>query len=617
MGYAESDRTSVTIVGLGPRGLSVLERIAYFAQRRSQTGELLIELVDPGECGQGTHYARQFRHLLTNTLATQVTIFPPDSALGENRGPSFSEWATQAGYRRVGGGYYPVGEAIGEPIGDQDYLPRYLLGEYFSAAFDRVVHALPAHVRIRHRRHRARDIRRENDGFVVELDNGHRFATDFVILTTGHGRRRPTRQDIELDAFAKHHARDNERLAYFQSAYPVEQLESISPAATVAICGLGLTAHDVISQLTVGRGGHFQIEGSTLRYERSGREPRLLLYSRTCLPFSCRAINQKGPGGRYIARYFTPEAIAELRASAQRSRGSAQIDFVSEVLPLVMQDMAYARHTAQTEAPLPPEHFQSGIEERAAIEQILDPLRDRSFASFEDFRGFFRTFLIEDLAEAERGNLRSPVKAAADVLRDLRDHFRLAAEYGGFTPDSQAIFIENFVNTLNRIVFGPPRHRNAELLCLLDCGVVDLAGGPNSQTSADSSHAQFVIESGFGAQILRRRADVVIASRIDVFSPLDDDSPLMGNLLRRRLIRPYCNGDYHPGGIDIDRDNHVINAEGAREPRMWAVGYLVEGPHYYTQELPRPGRLSRLTLDAQRCVNKLFEALTRAQATAA
>jgi len=618
MDYAASNRTSVTIVGLGPRGLSVLERIVYAAQRQPRTGELLIELVDPGECGQGTHCARQFRHLLTNTLATQVTIFPPDSAAGEKHGLSFGEWAKQAGYRRVGTGFHPVGESMGEPIGDQDYLPRYLLGEYFSAAFDRVVRALPPHVRIRHRRHRVSDIRRRgSNGFEVELENGHDFATDFVILTTGHGRRRPTRQDQELQAFVARHAHENELLGYFRSAYPVEQLERISPDATVAICGLGLTAHDVISQLTVGRGGRFHVEEGTLRYERSGREPHLLVYSRKCLPFSCRAINQKGPGGRYVARYFTAEAVAALRASAHRLRGSRQIDFVTEVLPLVMRDMAYARHMALADSPLPPEHFELGAEERAAIEQILDPLKNRRFAGLEDFRSFFREFLVEDLAQAERGNLRSPVKAAADVLRDVRDVFRAAAEYGGFTSASHAVFIEDFVNTLNRIVFGPPRHRNAELLCLLDSGVIDLAGGPDSSTSGDSSRAKFVIESRFGTQVVRRMADVLIASRIDVFSPLEDDSTLMGNLLRRGLIRPYHNGDYHPGGIDIDRGNHVINVEGLREPRMWAVGYLVEGPHYYTQELPRPGSLSRLTLDAQQCVDGLFNALLRVQTTAA
>ena len=50
----------------------------------------------------------------------------------------------------------------------------------------------------------------------------------------------------------------------------------ISPQAVVAIQGLGLTGHDVIAELTVGRGGRFAETGSRLRYLPSGREPRLL-----------------------------------------------------------------------------------------------------------------------------------------------------------------------------------------------------------------------------------------------------------------------------------------------------------------------------------------------------
>jgi uncharacterized NAD(P)/FAD-binding protein YdhS len=46
-------RTSVTIIGMGPRGLSVLERLAAAAAAR----QLLLDiiLIDPGECGAGVH----------------------------------------------------------------------------------------------------------------------------------------------------------------------------------------------------------------------------------------------------------------------------------------------------------------------------------------------------------------------------------------------------------------------------------------------------------------------------------------------------------------------------------------------------------------------------------
>jgi len=69
----------VVIVGAGPRGLGVLERItAVYAERAPDWG-LHVHLVDPGEPGQGTHKSFQPEHLLTNTVAGQLTLFTDES----------------------------------------------------------------------------------------------------------------------------------------------------------------------------------------------------------------------------------------------------------------------------------------------------------------------------------------------------------------------------------------------------------------------------------------------------------------------------------------------------------------------------------------------------------
>ncbi|APA90341.1 hypothetical protein BJG93_32550 (plasmid) [Paraburkholderia sprentiae WSM5005] len=331
--------------------------------------------------------------------------------------------------------------------------------------------------------------------------------------------------------------------------------------------------------------------------------------SRKSLPFSGRSVNQKSVGGRDVARFFTIEAIEALRIQARAMRGSPQIDFVNEALPLVKADMAYARRLALDGVASLDTGWVPDAAELAVIDAILDPLAGRSFTSMAEFEVYFREFLLDDLCEIDKGNVHGPVKAATDVLRDLRDHFRFAAEYAGFTPESHAVFVGEFVPTLNRIVFGPPRHRNDELLALLDAGIVELAGGPVAHTGVDEARAQFVIETTFAGRVERRHADVLALSRIDVYSPLNDAAPLTADMIQRGVIRPHMNGDYHPGGIDIDTNNNVLSADGRVQSNLWAIGYLVEGPHYYTQELPRPGRLSRLTLDAQQCVEALFASL--------
>jgi hypothetical protein len=53
-------------------------------------------------------------------------------------------------------------------------------------------------------------------------------------------------------------------------------------------------------------------------------------------------------------------------------------------------------------------------------------------------------------------------------------------------------------------------------------------------------------------------------------------------MLKRGLSRPYYNGVFHPGGIDIDRNGQPLDGQGAVLPNVWALGYPAEGAHYYT-----------------------------------
>ena len=66
---------AVAIVGMGPRGLTVLERILEHAHSLPEASRLDIEVFEPGDCGQGVHPAGQSDHLLINTVASQVTMF--------------------------------------------------------------------------------------------------------------------------------------------------------------------------------------------------------------------------------------------------------------------------------------------------------------------------------------------------------------------------------------------------------------------------------------------------------------------------------------------------------------------------------------------------------------
>lgn len=434
--------------------------------------------------------------------------------------------------------------------------------------------------------------------------------SDFVFLTTGHGRNQPSALDEKLAAFARAHARHNSRLAFVRHAYPLAQLNGIAAGARVAIQGLGLAAHDIIAELTVGRGGAFVRGGHGLRYRRSGDEPRLTLCSRNCLPAAARGVNQKGLDGRHQPHYFTPDAVAALRRLALAARGSSQLDFERELLPLLKREMAWVYRSTLAKAEAggvapDPAGFVPSADDEALIDQLLFPLRGRQFATLDQFRAFFSGWLRADLAQARLGNIGSATKAATDVLRDVRATLQAAIEHGGLTPASHRQFLELYHPAFNRSAFGPPLRRNQELLALLDAGVIEILSGPGSSIGLDERNACYVLGTEFGGEVVEHPVDVLLIARLDGFFPAIDDSLLIRNVLGRGLVRPYFNGSYHPGGIDIDRAGRPRDEFGQPSRNIWALGYLAEGAHYYTHALPRPQMRSRQVLDADRRVHAM------------
>lgn len=598
----------VVIVGGGPRALTILERLAFLGRRTPIPNKVTVHVIDPGRPGHGAHNTSQHQSLLTNTLASQVTIFAPkdsDDPMSEHTGPSFTEWARESGLRRVGNDF---GYAAGNPVSDDDYLPRAFLGSYLADAFDKIVSAMPENISVRHHSSTVLDIEPDPDGcYHLRLSDGSNLPASFCFLTTGHCRSIPSPEDNARREFAQDHSRRNPKLAYVANPYPLACLDRIDRGCVVAIQGLGLTAYDVIATLTFGRGGKFEGEGLTRTYIPSGNEPKIRLFSRNSLPYAARGVNQKGIAGRHVARFFTREAVEELRRQHHVAGLSPQLDFQKEVMPLLELEMAYAYRCAATGKMVEPEEFLAVTSDLEVIRGILEPPFARQADDHVGFVDAIKEHIAADLMAAYEGNLRSPIKAATDVIRDARDAIAAAVEFSGLTPSSHRFFCEQFVPVMNRVAFGPPRHRNAELLSLIDAGIVDWAGGPGAVVGLDVDSAKYVITTQYSGGSARTEADVLVVARLPSYRPTEDASALTANLLRRGLIREYRNGHYHPYGLDIDTNQHPIAATGEPWRTIWAIGYPVEGARFYTHALPRPFRRSTQVVDAERAVVELME----------
>lgn len=595
---------SIVIIGMGQRGLTLLERLHAVLSHRELNVKIDLHLIDPSTPGQGIHEWTQPEHLLVNTIAGQITMYCDESVTDAGPvllGPSALDWALERGYKKIDNRF--VVADCGEPVDENTYLPRALLGEYLTWVYDKLIGDLPHYVNVvNHRRDAINVTPRIENKFDVKLEGGFVIEADYVFMTMGHSLGGKDAFDLKFETWVNAGKSGNSRLNYFRMPYPISLLNSISSQAKVAICGVGLTATDAISALTLGVGGRFEkVAFDRYKYTPCGREPEIAVFSRQGLPAGGRAVNQKGTYGQYKAKFFTREFVDECRQQNLCERNNAQLDFDRDLWPMLKKEMSYVYSCTAKGEWVPPSDFQSEPEADAAIDLLMVPAAHRTFVDQDEYRRYVRQHLVEDIADCFDGNVNNPRKAAADILRDIRDNIRYAVDYCGLTPESHRRFLSYWCSISNRIASGPPKERNMEMLALIDAGVLSFFG-PTPVMAYDQSCNRFTLSTDRFAQPVTESFDVLIRAKVDLFEPQSSPSPLIQNMLASGVITPFKNGDFIPSGIEINETVNVIDRKGAVLSNLWALGYVVEGAHFYTYVLPRSYSNSRGLQDAGRAV---------------
>ncbi|MFE4666726.1 FAD/NAD(P)-binding protein [Streptomyces sp. NPDC056716] len=581
---------SVALVGAGPRGTSVLERLCASApELLPPHAELTIHVIDPAPPGPGRVWrTEQSAELLMNTVASQVTLFTDDSVdcSGPIRpGPSLYEWAAGT-------------------LGPDTYPTRAQYGRYLEWVFERTVRAAPPSVRVE--TYRARAVRLDDDGpgggQLLALDDG-RLLTGLsaVVLAQGHLSLAPAAEERRQAAYAAEHG-----LCHVPPANPADvDLSPLAPGEPVLLRGLGLNFFDHMALLTTGRGGRFVRAGTSLRYLPSGREPRLHAGSRRGVPYQARGDNEKGPFGRHLPRVLTPEVISGFRKRADS--GDAP-DFLAEVWPLVAKEVetvyyetllagaergaGFAErwlgvpHGDDEEARLLDE-FGVGGRDRWSWERISRPYAGERFADRAQWRRWLLGQLREDAAEAARGNVRGPLKAALDVLRDLRNEIRLVVDHGGLGGASRRDHLDRWYTPLNAFLsIGPPRRRIEELAALVEAGVVEVLGPRLEVRCAEGAwvaHSPDVPGS-------RVRVTSLVEARLPEPRLERTADELLAGLLRTGQCRAHVADGYGTGGLDVTpRPYRLLDRRGVAHARRFAFGVPTEGVHWVTAAGARPG----------------------------
>jgi len=608
----------IAIVGLGPWGVCALERVVTTARRGLRPGlEVEVHVIEPGTPGSGVYDVTQPDYLLMNNPCGQISLYPFASEADQPRyGVGLHEWAVGQGYRWVGD---VCGvDHSGRPIEAHDFLPRRLMGEYLQWFYRALVADSPSTVRIVLHPTMAIDLLETSDGSeAVCMANGSTLVVDHVIVTSGHTANADDAEGASLPRRLR--------------PYPVTRyVESLPEDATVAVAGMGLVALDVVTALSVGRGGQFVEHGDVLRYRPGGREPKIQMFSRSGLPYTAKSVTGIDRSDVYRPVICTADALDQLSGRANGSR--RQVDLRTELLPLLFAEM-YVRYYAQVAfragsaagaaavreelgAAWAQDRFQAELASHAERFGAFDAEavffgHETMYQSSDDYERQVYGMLADDLREAQVPDGFSPVKSAAEVFRIFRDPIRSVVEYGGLSLDSYLEFNADVRSRINRLVAGPPALRSRQLLALMDAGVLKLPYGPAPALGpATGGHDPELTHARISSTALHHAhagdVDVVIRGHLDEPRIDGSASVLLTHLYDRRRVSQFRYGAVTVGSVDLTADGHPIDIVGRPQKRIWMFGVLTEGVRHFTHYIPSPKSRIRAFEDLGACVAEIL-----------
>ena len=602
------------IIGAGPRGTSVLERLLArsAAHRAGSAGALKvhIDVVDPYPAGPGHVWQpQQSRLFLMNTQSFYPTLIPEDPSLpAPLAGTSFDKWRERQ-QRDPLPSLTADERAELAVLESNDFPSRALYGRYLRSTLEDLLDKAPDGVTVQFHETSAVSVRPAGDGtFDVGLATGETLRTGSVVLALGHIPSRLNPEQRELQAAAEHLG-----LQYFPPAAPADVDWSRIPAGEpVLVRGMGLNFFDTMVQLTEGRGGKFVTGGGRLEYEPSGQEPLIIAASRRGTPYRAKAALDGYYPASVTLRYLTEAALERFR------RAGIRPGFDHDLWPLLHRDTLWAYYStlvraqpaavpdraaflAALEEALHP-HAHSAANWEDSVESVLAvhvgprhrldlpalaaPLAGRTFGSRTELDAAVVEYLLDDARRSSLGE-DDPVKMAIGALHHGRAVLKTAVADGGITDASWVAGLRGwFESFVEGLASGPPALRSEQLAALARAGVVSFVG-PDPKFGVDRRTRMFTASSPWvdGPPAAARTMVEALAPGNRVSA---NDSPLLGQLLADGAVRPRLmmtaeGAPVQSTGLDVvPHPYRPVAANGAVTEGMYVLGLQLSSNQWGT-----------------------------------
>lgn len=551
----------VALVGVGPRGTSVLERLMTLWERLAdeERPNLTVHIIDPYQPGAGHVWrADQSRFFLMNTPALFPTVVPVRQTTGRlSVGPialSFDDWRKLM-LREPEGNLSDGDRDELSSLTSSAFPSRPIYGRYLGWVYQQLIERCGNGFSVEHHEVEARRVEQFGRGYRVHLSDDSVADVDDVVLALGH---LPSRLNPEQEKLRDGAARAG--LQYWPPNVPADVDWKRLPARKkVLVRGLGLNFFDVMVQLTEGRGGRFvesgEPAGRALTYEPSGNEPMLIAASRRGTPYRAKATLDTYIPRSVTLRYCTAERAGQFMANG------IYPGFDRDIWPLLHRDSLWAYYSTLARVQeLPAEFLQSlemsldvvdvtwqrrveavlkeyvPVEDRLNLEALAYPFKGRKFGSPEEFNQAVLKYLEDDAAGSAAGE-DDPLKVAIGAMNAGRSIIKSTVADGGLTEASWLAELCGWFEPLvEGVASGPPALRIEQLAALVRAGVVQFIG-PAPRFEVDLKAEQFLAESPWVAGS-QHSAQYIVDAMMPANRVEQNISELLRRLQEDGLARP-------------------------------------------------------------------------------
>ena len=573
----------IGIIGAGPRGLSMLERLLVNNQKKQ---DIQLIIFDP--CGPGGQVWRlnQSEALLMNSISSQVTLFTDETISSGGiiaSGPDLYQWSKQEARRFIPKIKEKNTQGLiveAQCLAENEPASRRLFGAYQRWFFERLHQQFPDSIQCN--QSMVTGIKKVQRHFLLETAR-QSVLVDALVLATGHWKNELTEEEQKLSDHAK-----KDQLFYQPPANPADvDITKIPAKEVVFIRGLGLSFFDYVALFTLKRGGRFEEVAGKMIYHSSGKEPTVYAGSRHGLPYFPRG--SKGKESRTLA---IPERLTKDYMNALHSAGKLTGKRFFAELKQEVELYYYKKVVEEHSLKIPKNNIEYMVKNKSDNElcenylELLPYKWSWQLVDLSDnYQKEIQAYLDHQIRETEKTPGGSALLATFDALKDWRNLIHQAMMWEIFSAKEYQELLWEWFTPLDAFwTIGPPLLRTKELKALVEAGIFHFITPPFTVHR---------VKNGFYNESEEIKSRYLIEARLPKNDLATSKNPILQHLRKDGLVRSFQfsdeSGTFCSGAIDVDRATYqVIDARGTIQTNLFCIGIPIEGVDWLTASVPRP-----------------------------